>query len=40
MRHEGNLRVGLLWATLFSIPLYLSIWGWVQIVSDLFQNKL
>jgi hypothetical protein len=40
MRHEGDFRVGLLWATLLSIPLYLSIWGWIQLVSDVFHNKL
>lgn len=32
---EGNLLAGLLWGTLFSIPLWLSLIGWVQFfISD------
>jgi hypothetical protein len=32
MKEEGNIIVGLFWGTLFSIPLWISIFGWVKII--------
>jgi hypothetical protein len=32
MKEEGNIIVGLFWGTLFSIPLWISIVGWVKLL--------
>ena len=31
---EGNLAKGLLWGLLFSIPLWLSILGWIRLITS------
>ena len=33
--NEGNLFAGLFWGALFSIPLWISIIGWVRLLSGL-----
>ncbi|MGM0841785.1 MAG: hypothetical protein ACQEWE_13700 [Bacillota bacterium] len=30
MKEEGNLFVGVFWGMLFSIPLWISLFGWVK----------
>ncbi|WP_272913730.1 hypothetical protein [Halalkalibacter okhensis] len=32
---EENLGVGLFWGILLSVPLWLSLWGWIKLVSNL-----
>lgn len=31
---DGNFFVGMLWATVLSIPIWVSLYGWVNIVKD------
>ncbi len=30
---EGNLFIGLFWGMIFSIPLWISFFGWVKLVN-------
>jgi hypothetical protein len=34
MKEEGNVIIGLFWGILFSIPLWISIFGWVKIIRE------
>jgi hypothetical protein len=34
MEEEGNIIIGLFWGTLFSIPLWMSIFGWFKIIRE------
>jgi hypothetical protein len=36
MENEGNFAVGFCWAVLLSIPLWISIFGWIKLISRLF----
>lgn len=29
---EGRFHIGLIWGTIFSIPLWISIIGWIKII--------
>lgn len=33
---DGNFFKGLMWAVLLSIPLWVSIFGWIKIISSFF----
>jgi hypothetical protein len=34
MKEKGNVIIGFFWVTLFSIPLWMSIFGWVMIIRE------
>jgi hypothetical protein len=36
MKEDGNMMIGLFCGTLLSIPLWISIFGWVKIIKDIF----
>lgn len=35
MEETPNLTAGMLWGTLLSIPLWMALVGWIQIMADL-----
>jgi hypothetical protein len=35
MKEEGNIMIGLFFGTLFSIPLWISIFGWFKIIREI-----
>ncbi|WP_267908727.1 hypothetical protein [Paenibacillus alkalitolerans] len=36
MKDANNITIGLIWGTLLSIPLWMSLIGWIQLIVILF----